>query len=178
MDRDLVEFVVIDQLVPKEHLLRKIDAAVDFTRLYEMVEPLYCEDNGRPSIDPVVLFKMVLIQHLYGLPSLRRTAEEVSLNVAYRWFLGYTLQEETPHFSTVSYNFRHRFTEETVDKVFAWILSEAAQGHLRTSGCGGGGELRDDHGRRNHHSRRAGYHPLEGGRGYAGSSGVKRGLAI
>ena len=80
MDRDLVEFVVIDQLVPKEHLLRKIDAAVDFTRLYEMVEPLYCEDNGRPSIDPVVLFKMVLIQHLYGLPSLRRTADEVSAN--------------------------------------------------------------------------------------------------
>ena len=61
MDRDLVEFVVIDQLVPKEHLLRKIDAAVDFTQLYEMVEPLYCEDNGRPSIDPVVLFKMVLV---------------------------------------------------------------------------------------------------------------------
>ena len=127
MDRDLVEFVVIDQLVPKEHLLRKIDAAVDFTQLYEMVEPLYCEDNGRPSIDPVVLFKMVLIQHLYGLPSLRRTAEEVSLNVAYRWFLGYTLQEETPHFSTVSYNFRHRFTEETVDRVFAWILDEVAK---------------------------------------------------
>ena len=61
MDRDLVEFVVIDQLVPKEHLLRKIDAAVDFTQLYEMVEPLYCEDNGRPSIDPVVLVKMVLL---------------------------------------------------------------------------------------------------------------------
>ena len=66
MERDLVEFVVIDQLVPKEHLLRKIDAAVDFTRLYEMVEPLYCEDNGRPSIDPVVLFKMVLIPHCGG----------------------------------------------------------------------------------------------------------------
>ena len=127
MDRDLVEFVVIDQLVPKEHLLRKIDAAVDFTRLYEMVEPLYCEDNGRPSIDPVVLFKMVLIQHLYGLPSLRRTAEEVSANNCYRWFLGYPLQEETPHFSTVSYNFRHRFTEETVDRVFAWILDEVAK---------------------------------------------------
>ena len=70
--------MVIDQLVPTEHLLRRIDAAVDFTCLYEMVEPLYCEDNGRPSIDPVVLFKMVLIQHLYGLPSLRRTAEEVN----------------------------------------------------------------------------------------------------
>ena len=124
MDRDAIEVVGIDSLVPKEHLLRKIDAAVDFNRLYEMVEPLYSEDTGRPSIDPVVLFKMVLIQHVYGLPSLRRAAEEVSLNVAYRWFLGYTLQEETPHFSTVSYNFRRRFTAETVEQIFAWILSE------------------------------------------------------
>ena len=116
-----------ESLVPRDHLLRKIDAAVDFNRLYEMVEPLYSEDNGRPSVDPVVLFKMVLIQHLYGLPSLRRTADEVSLNVAYRWFLGYTLQEETPHFSTVSYNFRHRFTEDTVNQIFSWILEEAAE---------------------------------------------------
>ena len=125
-ERNQVEFVVIDQLVAKEHLLRKIEAAVDFDELYEMVEPLYCADNGRPSIDPVVLFKMVLIQHLYGLPSLRRTADEVSANINYRWFLGYTLQEETPHFSTVSYNFRHRFTEDTVNRVFTWILSEVA----------------------------------------------------
>ena len=89
MDRDVVEIVGIDSLVPKEHLLRKIDKAVDFNRLYEMVEPLYCEDNGRPSIDPVVLFKMVLIQHLYGLPSLRRTAEEVSgsISIISRFFL-------------------------------------------------------------------------------------------
>ena len=92
-----------------------------------MVEPLYGEDNGRPSVDPVVLFKMVLIQHLYGLPSLRRKADEISANICYRWFLGYTLQEETPHFSTVSYNFRHRFTAETVDQVFAWILEEVAE---------------------------------------------------
>lgn len=127
MDRNVIEMVEIDSLVPEGHLLRKIDQAVDFNRLYEMVEPLYSEDNGRPSVDPVVLFKMVLIQHLYGLPSLRRTAEEVSLNIAYRWFLGYTLQEETPHFSTVSYNFRHRFTEETVAQVFRWILEEAAE---------------------------------------------------
>lgn len=73
--------MVIDELVPKAHLLRKIDAAVDFDWLYEMVEPLYSEDNGRPSIDPVMLFKMVLIQHLYGLPSLRRTADEVNANI-------------------------------------------------------------------------------------------------
>ena len=59
MDRDLIEIVGIDSLVPRDHLLRQIDAAVNFDRIYEMVEPLYCEDNGRPSIDPVMLFKMV-----------------------------------------------------------------------------------------------------------------------
>ncbi|MGO5097347.1 transposase [Agathobaculum sp. LCP25S3_E8] len=58
---------------------------------------------------------------MYGLPSLRRTAEEVRLIVAYRWFVGDSLQEETPHFSTVSYNFGHRFTEETINQSFAWI---------------------------------------------------------
>ena len=126
-ERGILEMVEIGGSVPEDHLLRKIDAAVDFNRIYDIVEPLYCEDNGRPSIDPVVLFKMVLIQHLYGLPSLQRTGEEVNLNVTYRWFLGYTLQEETPHFSTVSYNFRHRFTEETIEQVFFWILDEAAE---------------------------------------------------
>ena len=142
MDRHVIEIVGIDSLVPEEHLLRKIDKAVDFSRLYEMVEPLYCEDNGRPSVDPVVLFKMVLIQHLYGLPSLRRTAEEVSGSIYYRWFLGYTLQEETPHFSTVSYNFRHRFTEETVDQVFRWILEEVAEaGYVTWNPCGVVGEI-------------------------------------
>ncbi len=126
LDRGVLEIVDTESLVPQNHLLRKIDAAVNWERLYEMVEPLYSEDNGRPSIDPVVLVKIVLIQHLYGLPSLRRTADEVYLNTAYRWFIGYTLQEETPHFSTVSYNFRHRFTEETVSQIFAWILEETA----------------------------------------------------
>lgn len=105
LDRGVVEIVDTESLVPQEHLLRKIDAAVNSNVLYEIVEPLYSEESRRPSIDPVVLFKMVLIQHLYGLPSLCRTTEEAGLNVAYRWFLGYTLREETPHFSTVSYNF-------------------------------------------------------------------------
>lgn len=131
-NRYQVTMVSIEDLVPQNHLLRQISVAVDFSKIYEFVEELYCDDNGRLSIDPVVLFKMVLIQHLYGLPSLRRTADEVSLNIAYRWFLGYGLTGETPHFSTISYNFRHRFNAATVDKIFAWILSEAAEsGYLR-----------------------------------------------
>ena len=106
-NRAQVEFFSIEEFVPEDHLLRKIDSAVDFTHIYEIVEDLYCHDNGRPSIDPVVIFKMVLIQHLYGITSLRRTVEEIKMNVAYRWFLGYLMHEQIPHFSTISYNFKH-----------------------------------------------------------------------
>ena len=123
-ERNQIEFVCMDDLIPEDHLLRKIDRAIDFTKIYDIVTELYCENNGRPSIDPIVLFKMVLIQHIYGIPSLRKTAEEVKVNIAYRWFLGYLLNEQTPHFSTISYNFKNRFTSETIEKIFYWILSE------------------------------------------------------
>lgn len=122
--RNQGEIIYIDDLVLKDHLLRKIDAAVDFTKIYEIVEDLYCKNNGRPSTDPVVLFKVAIIQHLYRISSLRRTADEISLNVAYGWFLGYSLSERTPHFTTLSNNFCHWFTEKTVERVFNWILSE------------------------------------------------------
>lgn len=123
-NRKTLEIVNLDDLVPKEHLLRKIDAAVKFDRIYELVQDLYCPDNGRPSIDPVVLFKIVLIQHLYGIRSLRQTAADVEMNIAYRWFIGYPINKSTPHFATISYNFLHRFTEKTVEQIFEWILSE------------------------------------------------------
>ncbi len=123
-ERDQLEFVSIDALVPKDHILRKIDAAVDFNKIYDFVEDLYCLDNGRTSIDPVMLFKMTLIQHIFGISSLRKTAEEVRMNIGYRWIIGYLLNEETPHFSTLSYNFKHRYTPETVEKIFDWILNE------------------------------------------------------
>ena len=101
--RQAIEMLCVDMLVPQDHLLRKIDAAVDFTRIYDLVEDLYCEDNGRPSCDPVVLFKLVMIQHLFGIRSLRQTLRDAEVNVAYRWFLGYTMSQRLPHFATVSY---------------------------------------------------------------------------
>lgn len=119
-----LELFSVEEFVPQDHLLRKIDAAVDFTHIYDFVEDQYCKDNGRPGVDPVVLFKMVLLQHIYGIPSLRKTAEEVRANVFFRWFLGYMMNEKTPHFSTISHNFKHRFTEETIENIFYWILSE------------------------------------------------------
>ena len=61
----------------------------------ERLEPYDCHDHGRPGTDPVVFKKMVLIQHLFGIPSLRQTYREIQVNVAYRWFLGYRLLDET-----------------------------------------------------------------------------------
>ena len=119
--------VDVDMLVPEDHLLRKIDQVIDFDRIYEFVGQYYCQDNGRPAVDPVVLFKMVLIQHLFGIPSLRRTVEEITVNVAYRWFLGFDLTTRVPHFSTVSYAFATRYPSDVCEKVFAWILEAAIE---------------------------------------------------
>ena len=87
-----LEFISIEELVPEDHLLRKIDKAIDFTFIYDKVEPLYCPDKGRPPIDPVDLFKMLFIGYLFGIRSERQLEQEVNLNVAYRWFLGLGLR--------------------------------------------------------------------------------------
>lgn len=77
---------------------------------------------------------MVIIQHLFGITLLRKTAAEVQVNVAYRWFLGSSLFDETPHFSTISHNFKHRFNDETISQIFNWILDEIANaGYLLPS---------------------------------------------
>ena len=134
--RQAIEMLCTDMLTPRDHLLRKIDAAVDFTHIYELVEDLYCEDNGRPGCDPVVLFKLVLIQHLFGIRSLRQTMRDTEVNVAYRWFLGYTMSQSLPHFATISYAFCHRLAAKVIEGMFRWILEEVARAGFLFSGGG------------------------------------------
>ncbi len=86
---------------------------MDFRFIYDKVEHLYAE-IGRPGVDPVVLFKMLLVGYLYGIPSERRLEEEITLNVAYRWFLGLELDQRVPDHSTLSQNRRRRFAGTTV----------------------------------------------------------------
>jgi transposase len=90
------EFVSIEALVPEDHLLRKIDATIDFSFIREKMRPLYCENNGRPCIDPVMLFKMLFVGYLFGIRSERRLIDEIKVNVAYRWFIELTLYRTTP----------------------------------------------------------------------------------
>lgn len=103
--------VILEDLVPKDHLLRKIDASINFSFIYELVEPLYA-NCGRPSVDPVILFKLMFINHLYGYNSMRRTIAETEVHLAYRWFIGYGIEDKIPHFSDFSKNYTRRFNQD------------------------------------------------------------------
>ena len=127
--RDVV-IVDIDALVPADHLLRKIERVMDYDWLYDRLSPYYCHNNGRTGTDPVVLVKMVLIQHLFGIPSLRQTHQRIKDTLSYRWFLGYSLLEEIPHFATVSYAFCKRFPEELATEIFEHILNKALNNRM------------------------------------------------
>ena len=125
-NRRKVELSFLEDLVPKNHILRKVDRVIDFGFIYPLVEPLYCKDNGRPSVDPVVLFKIVLIQYLFGIRSMRQTIREIEVNVAYRWFLGYGLYEPIPHFTTFGKNYVRRFKDTDIfEQIFDHILAQA-----------------------------------------------------
>ena len=97
---DQIQMLCIDDLVPQDHLLRKIEKAIDWNFIYELVEDKYSKDKGRPSIDPVTLIKIPMIQYLYGIRSMRQTIKEIEVNVAYRWFLDLDFMDKVPHFTT------------------------------------------------------------------------------
>ena len=79
-----LEFVCIDELVPSDHLLRKVDRHIDFSFIHDLVKDLYCANNGRPALDPTLLFKLLLIGYSFGIRSERQLIREVQVNVAYR----------------------------------------------------------------------------------------------
>ena len=85
--REQMLMFCMDDMVPQDHMLRKIDKAINWNFIYDLVVDRYCHDNGRPSLDPVILIKLVFIQYLYGIKSMRQTIKEIEVNVAYRWFL-------------------------------------------------------------------------------------------
>ena len=121
----------MDDMVPQDHLLRKIDRAIDWNFIYALVEDKYCADNGRPSLDPVLLIKIVFIQYLYGIRSMRQTIKEIEVNVAYRWFLGLDILDGVPHFSTFGKNYTRRFKDtDLFEQIFSHILEECMKYHL------------------------------------------------
>ena len=128
-----MDLVILEQLIPENHLLRKVEHAVDFSFIYPLCAPLYCEENGRPAIDPEVLFRMLFIGYLYGIKSEARPEEEVNYNMAYKWFCGLGLTEKAPDASTISQNRRRRFRDNNIaEQIFNEILRQCiAKGLVR-----------------------------------------------
>ena len=115
----------MDDMVPQNHMLRLIDKAINWNFIYDLVEEKYCPDNGRPSMDPVMLIKIPFIQYLYGIKSMRQTMKEIEVNVAYRWFLGLDMLDPVPHFSTFGKNYTRRFKDtDLFEQIFSKILED------------------------------------------------------
>ena len=123
-----MEVIILEQLVPKNHLLRRIDESIDFSFIRKLCEPLYSSTTGRPAIEPEVLFRMLFVGYLYGIRSERRLEEEINYNMAYKWFCGLSLTEKAPDATTLSVNRKRRFRDNNIpEQIFNEILRQAIQ---------------------------------------------------
>ena len=115
-------YLKMEDMIPEDHILRLIDKYVDLSFIYEKVGHLYSY-TGRPSVDPVVMIKMLLIGYLFGITSERHLCEEVKMHVGYRWFVGLTLNDPVPDHSTFSKNRHGRFKEGNLfEEIFDQVL--------------------------------------------------------
>lgn len=124
----------LDAFIPTNHLLRKIDQQVDFMFVRSLTEPYYCKDNGRPSIDPEVFFRLLLVGYLYGIQSDRRLCEEIHYNLAYRWFCHLSLTDKVPDHSSVT-RIRDRLGLAVFKQFFHAILQQCKAKGLIKGQC-------------------------------------------
>jgi len=111
-------------LVPEGHILKLVDKHVDFSFVREKTAHLYSE-IGRPSVDPVLMVKMLLVGYLFGITSERRLCEEVGMHVGYRWFVGLNMEDKVPNHSTFSKNRHGRFRESGVwEEIFEEVVKQ------------------------------------------------------
>lgn len=125
----LFTHVRIEDLIQPEHLLRKIDRVLDLGFIRGMTRKLYCEENGRPSIDPEVYFRLQILAYIYGIESDRQLCDEVRVNIAYRWFAKLTLEDEAPDHSSMT-RIRDRLGEDVFRRVFERIVLQCKRAGL------------------------------------------------
>jgi len=110
----------IERLVPQDHPVRRIQEVLDLRFLYKDTREYYSHE-GKPSIDPVVLFKLYVLGYFFGIPSERRLFREVQVNLAYRWYLGYDLDEPIPDHSIMTKS-RYRFPPAVFERLFKHMI--------------------------------------------------------
>lgn len=123
-----LHMVTIEDLVPQEHFLRKLEAALDLSFIYRETEKLYSRRYGRPPTDPVMLVKYLLVGYLYGIPSERQIEQRIQTDVALRWYLGLDLLDRVPDHSTIS---QLRRRKPSFRKVFRRLFEEVVEQCIR-----------------------------------------------
>jgi len=117
----------LEDHIPENHLLRLIDKHISFAFVRERLKDSY-SDTGRPSVDPELLLRILLIGYLYGITSERKLVEELGMHLAWRWFTGLGFDQEIPHHSTFSKNRHGRFQEsELFEELFAEIVKQCVE---------------------------------------------------
>src|SRR5438128_172748 len=132
----------LEDQVPENHLLRLIEKHISFGFVRERLKDSYSE-TGRPSIDPELLLRILLIGYLYGIASERKLVEELRMHLAWRWFTGLGFDQEIPHHSTFSKNRHGRFQES---KLFEQLFEEIVPAGILRQLSGGQSQLRDRRG--------------------------------
>ena len=112
--------VCLDDLVPQDNFYRQVDGCLDLEFVRDLVHGLYSE-IGRPSIDPVVFFKLQLIAFIEGIRSERQLMEMVNMRLDHRWYIGYDLGESVPNHSSLS-KIRERYGLETFQRFFERVV--------------------------------------------------------
>ena len=118
----------LDDLVPSDHLLRTLERLISFDWVRDKTRKYYSH-TGKPSVDPTVLVKMLIIGYLYDIRSERRLVEDVSLNLAYRWYVGYDIDEKIPDHSIFT-KARKRFGKELFIQIFEDVLKSCIKAGL------------------------------------------------
>lgn len=126
---ELFSSIDIETLIPKQHLLRRVDRVLNLDFLSELTAPHYSQSHGRPSIDPEVFIRMVLLSYLYNIDSDRQLCEEVGYNLAYRWFCRLSMKDSVPDHSSIT-RIRDRLGEKTYEKIFNEVVEQCRKAGL------------------------------------------------
>lgn len=119
----------LEEFIPEDHPLRRLNRVLDLGFVHEAVREHYCRDNGRPSIDPEVIIRLFLLQAIEGLIHVRDLMRQVHVNLAYRWFIGYDLDEKLPDHSSLS-RALDRFGDEVFNELFKRSIAQCKASKL------------------------------------------------
>jgi len=116
---------IYDRIIPKDHFLKLLDKAVDFSFVNELCRDAYTPDFGRPAYGPEMMFKIIFLQFLYNVSD-RRIEEEVNFNLVLKWFVGFAIDESPPDSSSLT-RFRDRLGQELFTNIFNQIVEIARE---------------------------------------------------